>query len=103
PAGAGGGAGGGAAAVSPADDGLLADGGRASGDRAGAGTTAFPARHEQRDGTKLNEQLDILARLTYPNSSISPQDAGLMISALCEAVPRSSRHLSARVAQLFEL
>ncbi|CAM9169386.1 unnamed protein product [Ectocarpus sp. 13 AM-2016] len=91
-----------AAAVSPADDGVLADGGRASGDRAGAGTTAFPARHEQ-DGAELNEQLDILARLTYPNSSISPQDAGFMISALCEAVPRSSRQLSARVAQLFEL
>ncbi|CAN0468267.1 unnamed protein product, partial [Ectocarpus sp. 12 AP-2014] len=93
-------AGAGAAAV---DDGLLADGGRASGDRAGAGTTAFPAQHEQQDGAELSEQLDILVRLTYPNSSISPQDAGFMISALCEAVPRSSRQLSARVAQLFEL
>lgn len=68
PAGAGDGAR--AAAVSPADDGLLADGGRASGDRAGAGTAPFPARHEQQDGAELNEQLDILARLTYPNSSI---------------------------------
>ncbi|CBJ28390.1 hypothetical protein Esi_0104_0093 [Ectocarpus siliculosus] len=97
------GAGAGAAAVSPSDDGILAHGGRASGDRAGAGTAAFPARPEQLDGAELNEQLGILARLTYPNSSISPQDAGFMLSALCEAVPRSSRGLSARVAQLFEL
>ncbi|CAM9872343.1 unnamed protein product, partial [Ectocarpus sp. 8 AP-2014] len=59
-----------AAAVSPADDDLLAHGGRASGDRAGAGTAAFPARPEQLGGAELNEQLDILARLTYPNSSI---------------------------------
>eukprot|EP00903_Cladosiphon_okamuranus_P013629 g12693.t1 len=70
---------------------------------AGEGVDAAVAQDQQRVGVgdQLEEQLDILTSLTYPNSSISSQDAGFMVSALCEAVPRSSVRLSARVARLF--
>ncbi|CAN0130543.1 unnamed protein product [Discosporangium mesarthrocarpum] len=50
---------------------------------------------------ELLAQLDLLGSLTYPNTSISPQDAGLMVTALCEAVPPSSELLCPRVAQFF--
>ncbi|CAN0321606.1 unnamed protein product [Pylaiella littoralis] len=79
--------------------GSLADGG--SGSASLAGATALVQQQQQQDDDKLNDQLDILATLTYPNSSISPQDAGFMVSALCEAAPRCSCRLSARVAQFF--
>eukprot|EP00752_Nemacystus_decipiens_P015738 g14050.t1 len=67
---------------------------------AGPGVGAA-AQDQQRAVDELNEQLDILIALAYPNSSISHQDAGFMISALCEAVPRGAGRLSAKVAQLY--
>lgn len=48
--------------------GSLADGG--SGSASLAGATALVQQQQQQDDDKLNDQLDILATLTYPNSSI---------------------------------
>ncbi|CAM9529608.1 unnamed protein product, partial [Choristocarpus tenellus] len=67
----------------------------------GRGSDVFNSSPERTAEAELLTQLDLLATLTYPNSSLSPQDAGSMVAGLCEAVPPSSELLCSRVAQFF--
>ncbi|CAM9915143.1 unnamed protein product, partial [Laminaria digitata] len=95
---AGAGAGAGATGLSGNGDTAPVRGASAHSSSSSIGSNAARAKQV---GDELHEQLDLLSGLTYPNSSISPQDAGFMVSALCEAVSPSSDGLCSRVAQLF--
>lgn len=61
-----------ASSANAATTGNLVDGGSGSGSAGPAGATDALAQQQQQqqDDEKLNDQLDILVTLTYPNSSI---------------------------------